>query len=120
MKDHVRVINLCLHGNHGVFPEETRLGQKFFVDIDCALSLAACAEDDDYSKAVCYGTLCNLAAEVSNNGPYKLIETLGDRIAQTVLDRFDQVSDVAVRVRKPSAPISLLLDHVEIEIHRKR
>jgi dihydroneopterin aldolase / 2-amino-4-hydroxy-6-hydroxymethyldihydropteridine diphosphokinase len=120
MTDRISVKNLCLHGFHGVYPEERKLGQKFFVDIDCRLDLAACAGEDDYSKAVCYGALCDLAAEISGLGPYNLIETLGVRIAEAVLARFDPVGEVRVRVRKPSAPIAAALDHVEIEIVRTR
>ena len=120
MTDRVSVSNLCLHGFHGVYPEERRLGQKFFVDIDCRLDVTACTQDDNYSKAVCYSTLCDLAVEISAAGPYTLIETLGARIAEAVLTRFEPVDEVRVRVRKPSAPIAAALDHVEIEIMRRR
>lgn len=120
MNDRVSVKNLCLQGFHGVYPEEKRLGQKFYVDLDCRLNLVPCARDDDYTQAVCYGALCDLAAEVSDAGPYDLIETLGTRIAEAVLDRFEPVSDVVVRVRKPSAPLAAVFDHVEIEIRRTR
>lgn len=120
MTDTVSVTNLCLHGHHGVMPEETRLGQKFYVDIDCDLDLSLCARDDDYSKAVCYGALCDTAAQSSDNGPYKLIETLAEHIAQDVLAQFPAVSNVVVRVRKPSAPIAATLDHVQVTLHRAR
>lgn len=120
MIDRVSVSNLCLHGFHGLFPEERKLGQKFFVDIDCLLELATCAAGDDYRETVCYGTLCDLAAEVSGQGPYNMIETLGGRIAAVILERFDPVREVRVRVRKPSAPLAVALDHVEIEIVRRR
>ncbi len=120
MTDRVSVRNLCLLGSHGVHPEETKLGQKFYIDIHCDLDLGPCAADDDYDKAVCYGALCDLAAEVSGRGPYRLIETLGDRIAGAVLGRFGQVAEVTVRVRKPSAPIAAVLDHVEVTIRRRR
>ena len=120
MTDQVRVQNLCLHGYHGVLPEETKLGQKFYVDITCDLNLAPCAVDDDYTKAVCYGALCDLAAEVSEAGPYQLIETLGDRICAAILDRFDRVDHVAVAVRKPSASLKAQFDHVSVTINRQR
>lgn len=120
MTDRVFVTNLCLHGRHGVFPEEARLGQKFFLDIDCEFDSEACLADDDYRSAVNYAVLCDIAAEVSQGGPYKLIETLADRIASAVLQRFAQVSRVIVRVRKPSAPIVHPLDHVGVEIARSR
>ncbi len=120
MSDRVFVSNLVLHGRHGVFPEEARLGQKFYLDIVCDFDSEDCIRDDDHRSAVNYATLCDIAAEVSKGGPYKLIETLGDKIARAVLARFDQVSRVVIRVRKPSAPIAFALDTVGVEIARER
>jgi dihydroneopterin aldolase/2-amino-4-hydroxy-6-hydroxymethyldihydropteridine diphosphokinase len=118
--DRIFVSNLCIQGHHGVLAEETRLGQKFFIDIDCAADLKECVRDDDYSKAVCYSALCDLAIQVSASGPFKLIETFGDRIAVQILAQFSSVSEVRVRIRKPSAPIAGIVDHVGIEVKRVR
>ena len=120
MIDRVFVTNLCLHGRHGVFPEEARLGQKFYLDIVCDFDSEAALRDDDYRQSVNYATLCEIAEAVSKGGPYKLIETLADRIAAAVLARFAPVSRVVVRVRKPSAPIPYALDDVGVEITRER
>jgi len=120
MADNITVKNLCLHGKHGVLPEETSLGQKFYLDIDCSLDVAPGAADDEYAAAVCYETLCGIAARMSEAGPYRLIETLGDRVASAVLSQFDAIAEVEVRVRKPSAPIAAMLDHVEVTIRRSR
>ncbi|MGI9502404.1 MAG: 2-amino-4-hydroxy-6-hydroxymethyldihydropteridine diphosphokinase [Geminicoccaceae bacterium] len=120
MTDCVSVQNLCLHGFHGLLPEETKLGQKFYVDLDCFLNLAPCSAADDHDKTICYSALCDLTAEVSGEGPYRMIETLGDRIARTVLDRFAVVNKVVVQVRKPSAPIVASFSHVGITVERKR
>lgn len=120
MTDRVFVSNLCLFGHHGVMPEETRLGQRFFLDIDCRVDLEEAVRDDDYGKAVCYGRLCDVAAEVSDSGPFRLIETLAERIAVAILARFDRVAEVRVEVRKPSAPIAARLDHAGVEITRRR
>ena len=120
MTDLVFVANLSIHGHHGVLEEETRLGQRFFIDIECAVNHSPCAEHDDYSKAVCYATLCEVAKEVSDGGPFKLIETLGQRIAEKILHQFDAVTRVRVQVRKPSAPIQAAFDYVGIEVNRSR
>lgn len=120
MSDRVFVSNLCLHGFHGLYPEETRIGQKFYFDIECDLDLAPAALSDDYEKAVGYDTLCNIARDVSNAGPYKLIETLAHRLAEAVLERFYIVNQVVVRVRKPSAPMPDNFDAVGVEIRRRR
>lgn len=120
MSDRVFVRGLSLHAFHGVHAEEKRLGQKFILDIDCALDLSACAATDDYSKAICYDALCKLAEEVSNEGPFDLIETLGHLVAERILARFPTVTEARVVVRKPSAPLAAALDHVGVEMTRRR
>lgn len=120
MAERIFVSNLCLHGRHGVLAEESALGQKFFVDIDCSVDIDDALRDDDYSKTLCYSGLCDLAAEVSSSGRFNLIETLADRIANVVLMRFAAVAEVRVRIRKPFAPIAAMLDHVGAEVSRRR
>ncbi|ATG48913.1 dihydroneopterin aldolase [Celeribacter ethanolicus] len=120
MSDRIFLSNLCLYGFHGVMPEEKRLGQRFYIDLSCELDLAPAGQSDDYTRTVCYDALCQLAQEISDNGPFDLIETLGERIAQGILDRFALIRAVRVTVRKPSAPIRATLDHAGIEIRRQR
>ncbi|WP_339692240.1 dihydroneopterin aldolase [Celeribacter baekdonensis] len=120
MSDRIFISNLCLYGFHGVMPEEQRIGQRFYIDLACELDLAPAGEADDYSLTACYDALCRLAQTTSDSGPFNLIETLGERIAQAVLSQFTSVCSVRVTVRKPSAPIQASLDHVGIEILRQR
>ena len=116
----VFVSDLCLFARHGVFPEEKRLGQKFFLDIDCRLIPGPGGIADDYARTLCYDGLCRLAAEVSDAGPFDLIETLAERIADAVLARHPSVASVRVEVRKPAAPLSAMVDHVGVEATRIR
>lgn len=120
MSDRIFVSNLCLFGRHGVLKEESTLGQKFFVDIDCMVDMEDALRDDDYRRTVGYERLCAVASEVSAATRFNLIETLADRIAGKILDSFPSVSEVSVRIRKPSAPIAAPLDHVGVEARRFR
>ena len=120
MTDWVSVRNLRLHGHHGVFPDERRNGQEFELDIDCAVDAAVCVRDDDYESAVCYVSLCDLARSVSQEGPFRLIETLADRLAQRILSYHPAVLRVVVNVRKPSAPINAEFDWVGVKVDRSR
>lgn len=45
---------------------------------------------------------------------------LADRIASGILARFPSVLDVRVRIRKPSAPIARMVEHVGVEVLRKQ
>ncbi|MCA0042564.1 dihydroneopterin aldolase [Celeribacter litoreus] len=120
MADRIFISNLCLYGFHGVMPEEKRLGQRFYIDLSCEIDLAPAGQADDYGLTVCYDALCKLAQNTCESGPYDLIETLGERIAQNILEQFSAIRSVRVTVRKPSAPIQATLDHVGIEILRQR
>lgn len=120
MTDWVSVRNLRLRGRHGVLPEEARLGQEFQLDIDCALDAEPCARDDDYERSVCYASLCETARDVSQAGPYRLVETLAHRVIEAILARHGVVERVVVTVRKPSAPIDAQFDWVGVTLERRR
>lgn len=120
MADRIFVSNLCLYVYHGVMPEENRLGLRLYLDIDCEVDISACIENDDYHKAVCYGSLCEIAKEVSDSRRFNLLESLGDGIARAILDRYENVKRATITIRKPSAPIPMALDHAGVEVSRVR
>lgn len=119
MTDRVFVSNLCLHGYHGVHTAEKSLGQKFFIDIDCQLAEEA-TSTDRMEETVHYGEVCDLAEELSGNTVFNLIETFAERIASAILEKWPIIDKVTVTVRKPSAPIRHLVDHVGVAITRSR
>ena len=45
---------LQFHGFHGVKREEKKLGQKFVIDVDAWMDLAAAGDSDDISHTVSY------------------------------------------------------------------
>ncbi|MGR3514940.1 MAG: 2-amino-4-hydroxy-6-hydroxymethyldihydropteridine diphosphokinase [Paracoccaceae bacterium] len=120
MNDTVFVTNLCILGRHGVFEEERTLGQRFFLDIEVTIDARPASEHDNYKKAICYGSLCKLAQEVSDAGPYRLIETFAERVIEAILARFKTVKAAQVTIRKPGAPIDANFDTVGVTLARPR
>lgn len=120
MKDTIFVTNLCLVGRHGVMEEERTLGQRFYLDIEVTTDARRASANDDYRKAICYAALCDLAAQVSEAGPYRLIETFAERVIEAILSRFPTVTGARVRIRKPGAPINASFDTVGVELTRQR
>jgi dihydroneopterin aldolase len=119
MTDRIFVSNLFVQGYHGVLAEETRLGQKFFIDIDCAGNLKECVRDDDYSKAVCYAPCLTWLSR------YRRVDCSSYRDSWRPHCRTNTRS-VLIRVRsvrpdcKPSYPVACIVDHVGIEVNRVR
>lgn len=116
----IEIRGLTVFGRHGVLPEEMRLGQKFVIDLDVEAEIDVAVATDDYAHAVCYAALCEKTVELVGGAPFKLIETLADRIAARLLADFPSVTRVGVKVHKPAAPIPHPLSGVSVSIERKR
>jgi dihydroneopterin aldolase len=120
MHDTVFISNLCVHGYHGVFQEERSIGQKFHIDIECNVKKRNYNTPDAYNTVVCYGEICSLVQSVSDAGPYQLIETLANKIAETILQNQPLIDKVRLRIQKPSAPVKAVFDAVGVEVERAR
>lgn len=119
--DSVFLRGLSLYGYHGVHPEETRLGQRFELDIEVQLDLHPAGETDDLHRTVSYSDLFAIARDVVEGEPRSLIESVAEEIAGRALHDFHSVHSVTVEIRKPSAPVKTGgLDCAGIRIHRSR
>ena len=53
--DIIKIKDLEIFANHGVFPEETRLGQKFLVSITMYTDTRKAGMTDDLTASIHYG-----------------------------------------------------------------
>lgn len=119
MGDRIMLSGMRFYGYHGVYPEETRLGQTFLVDVELHADLHLAGSTDSLEHTVDYGKVYLAVREIVEGRPFQLIEALAEKIAGTVLEGFP-VTAVTVRVHKPQAPIPGAFDGVTVEIHRRR
>lgn len=120
MSDRIVMSRLAVYAHHGVHREEETLGQRFFISVTCVLDLRAAGVADDYAESVCYGQVATLVHEIATARRFRIIEALAEAIAREVLATFGRVESVIVRVEKPEAPVPFILDHVAVEIERRR
>lgn len=118
--DKIRIRNLEVFANHGVFPEERILGQKFLVSAELHTSMKEAAAGDDLEKAVNYGDVCQFISDYTQDNTFELIETLADRLAREILAGYERVEKVILEVSKPWAPVGLPLENVSVEVERGR
>ena len=55
--DQIKIENLEIFANHGVYPEENRLGQKFLVSCILYVDTRKAGKTDDLEASVNYGTI---------------------------------------------------------------
>lgn len=108
------------YGYHGVFPEETRLGQRFIVDLLVEADLKPAGESDDLALSINYGELYHLCKDIVEGDPFKLIEALAEKIADRCLSQFTLAMSCTVKVIKPDPPIPGHYESVAVEITRSR
>jgi len=111
---------LRFYGYHGVFPEENKLGQHFYVDLELKMDLSKAAETDDYEHALDYSKLYTFIENIVEGPPFKLIEALTAHLANQIVEHYTMVDEVTVRLTKPNPPFKVQFDGVTIEMTRKR
>ena len=116
--DKIHIRGLEVFANHGVFPEETRLGQKFLLDLTMYLDTRSAGVSDDLDRSVNYGEVSAFMTAYMQEKPYKLIEAAAENLAEELLLRYPLLAGVELELKKPWAPVGLPLETVSVEIRR--
>lgn len=119
-RDKIIMSNMAFFGTHGVFSEENKLGQKFFVDAELYLNTRDAGNSDDIYKSVSYGDVYVVIKEIVEKEEFNLLEALSENIASKVLSEFDLIDSIMVRIKKPEAPVPGIFDYFGVEIWRDR
>ncbi|RLQ91664.1 dihydroneopterin aldolase [Falsibacillus albus] len=118
--DKIYVHQMEFYGYHGVFQEETKLGQRFRVDLTVELDLKKAGKTDDLAESVNYADLYHVCKEIVEGKPYKLVEAVAEKICEAILDQFSKINQVTVKLIKPDPPIPGHYQSVAVEIQRGR
>jgi dihydroneopterin aldolase len=96
----IRLLGLEGYGHHGDLPAERELGAQFSLDLELLTDTQAVAETDRLrSGAVDYVKIEALARRLLEGPPFRLLETLAERLAEAILEQ-PGVLEVTVRVTK--------------------
>lgn len=118
--DKMTLKGMRFYGYHGVFQEENKLGQHFYVDVDLKMDLSKAAETDELHYTLDYAELYVVIEKIIEGPPFKLIEALTAHLANQIIEHYTMVDEVTVRLTKPNPPFKVQFDGVTIEMTRKR
>jgi dihydroneopterin aldolase len=120
MTDRILVERIAVFAYHGLLAEEARIGQRFYISLDCTLDLGPAGRSDDVSRTVSYADLTEIVVRITTERRFALIEALAESIAAEILESSPLLDTVTVRVDKPSAPVPAVIEGVSIAITRRR
>lgn len=116
--DKIKINNLEIFCNHGLFPEENVLGQKFLVSAILYTDARPAGLSDDISKSINYGDVCHFIEKFMKNHTFKLIETVAEHLAKALLTSIKNLEKIELEIKKPWAPIGLPIENVSVCIER--
>ncbi|WDQ98750.1 dihydroneopterin aldolase [Devosia sp. J2-20] len=118
--DRIILKDLGFYGYHGVFAEEEKLGQRFFIDLELGTDLTAAAATDRLSAGISYADIYDVVKAAFETRRMKLLEAVAQNIIDDLFSEFEAVTWVIIRLRKPEAPIAMVRGEAAIELHRQR
>lgn len=116
--DKIKIQNLEVFAKHGVFKEETALGQKFLLNATLYTDTRKSGKTDELSDSTNYGEVCHFMTEYMRNNTYQLIEAAAEYLAEAMLLQFSLIKKIDLEIKKPWAPIGLPLESVSVQIER--
>lgn len=117
--DCITLRGMRFHTLVGLLPHEEKFPQPLELDVTVFLSLRRVGEADSPRMLLDYRILHKRVADTVGTSHHKLLEALCEQVAQQALT-LEGVDRVRVAARKPHAPVSGPVDHVEVVIERTR
>ncbi len=117
-KDKIKIRNLEVFGNHGVFKEENTLGQKFLVNATLYTDTRIAGRTDTLTDSIHYGDICHFITEFMREHTFKLLESVAEQLAESLLLEVPRLWGLDLEIKKPWAPIGLPIETVSVEISR--
>ncbi len=120
MSDKIFLNGIEVFGHHGCGEDERERGQVFAADLELGLDLSKAGKSDDISDTIDYAAVMEETKKIISGTPRKLIETVAEEIAETLLSKFSLLENVKITIRKPSAELRGVFNYAAVEIFRTR
>ena len=101
----VLVEKLELHAYHGWHKHEGEFGQPYMIDIEMSVDLSHVSATDHLQDAVDYGSVVAATKRIFTSKQHKLVESAAVELARGLLQEFQALDEVFVRVMKTKPPI---------------
>ena len=117
--DKIKIQNLEVFANHGVFPEENVLGQKFVVSAELYTDTRKAGQTDELTASIHYGEVSAFINRYLKEHTFQLLERVAESLAEELLMQTKGLQKIRLEIKQPWAPVALPLETVSVEIERE-
>ena len=112
--DRVYIEGLTFQTTIGFYQWEKEIKQTLVIDLAMGWNTALAAEHDELDKTLNYAEISEVIVEFANANPVDLIETLAERIAAFLIEKY-HIPWLRLKLMKPTAVHNATTVAVEIE-----
>ena len=116
--DEIRITDLTVFANHGVYEEEAVLGQKFLISAVMEADIRKPGLTDSLDNTINYGEVSQEITRFLTKNRFQLIEACAEQLAEHLLFTCPLIRRITLEIKKPWAPVHLPLDTVSVKITR--
>jgi dihydroneopterin aldolase/2-amino-4-hydroxy-6-hydroxymethyldihydropteridine diphosphokinase len=116
--DQIKIQGLQVFANHGVYPEENALGQKFVINAVLYTDTRQAGLTDQLELSINYGEVSQHITRFLKEHTFKLLERAAELLARELLLTYPLLQKIDLEIQKPWAPVGLPLDTVSVAISR--
>lgn len=119
MTGRIALEGLAFHAHHGVYAHEQEQGNNFEIDLAVETDFSSGAQQDDLTGTVDYEVLYQIVKSEMQK-PSRLLETVAEKIADTVMNKLTAVIKIELKLAKLNPPIGGECRKASVTIVKKR
>ena len=110
---------LRCRGRQGPTPAEQQQAHDYLVDVELSMDVADAVAKDELAAAVDISAVASCVRDEVARRPRVLLERLTADVARALLERFERITEVRVRVEKPEPNgLGAAAEAVELTLRR--
>jgi dihydroneopterin aldolase len=114
------VRGLRCRGRQGPTPTDQQQAHDYLVDVRLSVDIADAAARDDLAAALDIAEVASVVRDEVARRPRTLLERMASDIARALLERFERVTEVRVKVEKPEPDgLDAAAEAVELTMSRE-
>jgi len=117
----IEIRGLRCRGRQGPAPADQQQAHDYLVDVALSVDIADAVARDELAAAVDIAEVASCVRDEVARRPRVLLERMTSDVARVLLERFDRVTEVRVKVEKPDPEgLGAAAEAVEITLARGR
>lgn len=115
METYILLENVEMYANHGVFPQETLVGNLFIINLKLKVDFESASESDDLNETISYASVFDLVKKEMAI-PSKLLEHVAGRIVRVLKNAFPKIEQIELKISKRNPPVGGQVEYASVMI----